>query len=355
MIKALRGWFANDISIDLGCANTLIYVCGQGIVLNEPSTVAIRYTEDNSAYDVVAVGDEAKKMLGRTPENMETVRPFYNGRIVDWPLAEKMLKHFLNKMINAAWIKPRSRIVMCVPSDTSAEERRTIKDTVKSVTRVKEVYLVEAPIAAAMGAGLPIHEATASMLIDIGGSTTNIAVISLNGIVLSTSLKVGSDHFHYSIIDYFKRNYQCLVGEATAEQIKIEMGTAFPLEEVAELPVRGRHMGHGIPVSFVVNSNEIIEALEPVLSLIMHGIHSVLEKTPPELAADISRVGMDLVGGGSLLRNIDLYIKEELGISAKVAKDPMTCVARGAAMILEKSLQKTKKVPVVTQEQVESA
>lgn len=353
MIKALRGWFANDISIDLGCANTLMYVCGQGIVLNEPSIVAIRYKEDDSEYDVVAVGEEAKKMLGRTPENMETVRPFHNGSITDWPLAEKMLKHFLDKMINAAWIKPRSRIVMCVPSDTSAEERRMIKDTVKNVTRVKEVYLIEGPIAAAMGAGLPIHEATASMMIDIGGSTTDIAVMSLNGIVLSTSLKIGSDHFHYSIIDYFKRNYQCLVGEATAEQIKIDMGTAFPLEEVTEISVRGRHMGHGIPVSFVVNSNEIIEALEPVLSIIIRGIHSVLEKTPPELAADIAKVGMDLAGGGSLLRNIDLYIKEELGIPAKIAKDPLTCVARGGAMVLEKSLQKAKKVPVAVQEQAE--
>lgn len=344
MIKTIRGWFANDISIDLGTANTLVYICGQGIVFNEPSIVAVRYAGNDGKPEVVAVGHDAKKMVGRTPDNMQTIRPLRDGVITDFETAEKMLKLFLRKIYQSAWIKPRPRIVICVPCGASEVDRRMIKEAAMSMN-AKAVFLIEEPMAAAIGAGLPVNEPSASMVVDIGGGTTEIAVLSLGGVVTSTSLRVGGDRFDELIMDYVARHYDCLIGEATAEEIKLQIGSAFPSEDILEIQVRGRHLKHGVPVSFALNSNEIIEALQPALDDIIKGIHNVLQQTPPELAADVAEHGVVLTGGGALLRNLDIFIHEELGIPAKIADDPLNCVARGGGMVLETTNKKSVQSP----------
>lgn len=335
MFKKLRGLFSNDLSIDLGTANTLIYVRDQGIVLNEPSVVAIRQERAGGPKSVAAVGAEAKRMLGRTPGNINAIRPMKDGVIADFQITEKMLQHFIKKVHdNNFFFRPSPRVLICVPAGSTQVERRAIKESAYGAG-AREVYLIEEPMAAAVGAGLPVHEARGSMVVDIGGGTTEVAIISLNGVVYSESVRIGGDRFDEAIIDYVRKNYGTVIGEATAERIKCEIGTAFPTAEVRELDVRGRNIAEGIPRSFTISSNEVLEALQEPLAGIVRSVRVALEKAPPELAADISERGMVLTGGGALLRELDRLLSAETGLPVIVAEDPLTCVARGGGLALE--------------------
>lgn len=335
MFKSIRGLFSSDISIDLGTANTLIYIRGQGIVLNEPSVVAIRQDRSpNSQKQVAAVGIEAKRMLGRTPENMIAVRPLKEGVIADFHMTEVMLQHFIHKVMPARLFRPTPRVLVCVPCGSTQVERRAIRESALGAG-AREVFLIEEPMAAALGAELPVHEAAGSMVVDIGGGTTEVAVISLNGIVYSASVRIGGDKFDDAIINYIRRNYGCLIGETTAERIKQEVGTAYPANEVLEIEVRGRNVAEGIPRSFTITSNEILEALQEPLSAVVGAVRVALEKVPPELSGDIAERGLVLTGGGALLRHLDRLLMEEVGIPVRVAEDPLTCVARGGGRALE--------------------
>ncbi|GAA3542070.1 MULTISPECIES: rod shape-determining protein [Zobellella] len=334
MFKKLRGLFSNDLSIDLGTANTLIYVKDQGIVLNEPSVVAIRQERSGSAQSVAAVGHAAKQMLGRTPGNIAAIRPMKDGVIADFYVTEKMLQHFIKQVHDNNFFRPSPRVLVCVPCGSTQVERRAIKESALGAG-AREVYLIDEPMAAAIGAGLPVSEATGSMVVDIGGGTTEVAIISLNGVVYSQSVRIGGDRFDESIINYVRRNYGSLIGEATAERIKHAVGSAYPGDEVLEIEVRGRNLAEGVPRSFTLNSNEILEALQEPLSGIVSAVMVALEQSPPELASDISERGMVLTGGGALLRDIDRLLMEETGIPVVVADDPMTCVARGGGQALE--------------------
>lgn len=328
----VRGMFSNDLSIDLGTANTLIYVNDQGVILSEPSVVSVR--EDGNNRSVVAVGLEAKKMLGRTPENITAIRPLRDGVIADFNVTEKMLKYFINKAHKNNFIKPSPRVLVCVPCKATQVERRAIKESAYGAG-AREVFLVEEPLAASIGAGLPIEEATGSMVMDIGGGTTEIAVLSLGGAVYSNSIRVGGDRFDEHIISYIKRKYGCLIGEVTAEKIKIEIGTGYPSsKESLEIEVRGRMLAEGVPRNIMLNSQEIFEALNEPLSTMVEEAKATLENVPPELASDVAEKGMVLTGGGSLLRDIDKLFAEELGIPVIVAEDPLTCVVRGGGMAL---------------------
>lgn len=340
MFKKLRGYFSNDLSIDLGTANTLVYVRGQGIVLNEPSVVAIKHDRVGGGNkSVAAVGIEAKRMLGRTPVNISAIRPLKDGVIADFHVTEKMLQHFIHKVHETRFLRPSPRVLVCVPCGSTQVERRAIRESALGAG-AREVYLIDEPMAAAVGAGLPVDEASGSMVVDIGGGTTEVAIISLNGIVYSASVRVGGDRFDEAIISYIRRNYGSLVGEATAELIKKEIGCAYPGNEVREIEVRGRNLAEGIPRSFTLNSNEILEALQEPLSGIVSGIRVALEQAPPELAADIAESGMVLTGGGALLKGIDRLLIEETGLPVIVAEDPLTCVARGGGRVLELMDQK---------------
>ncbi|RYV00838.1 rod shape-determining protein [Shewanella sp. OPT22] len=336
MFKKLRGVFSNDLSIDLGTANTLIYVREQGIVLNEPSVVAIRGERSSSGQkSVAAVGTEAKQMLGRTPGNIQAIRPMKDGVIADFYVTEKMLQHFIKQVHNSnSFFRPSPRVLVCVPVGATQVERRAIKESAMGAG-AREVYLIEEPMAAAIGAGLPVSEATGSMVVDIGGGTTEVAIISLNGVVYSSSVRIGGDKFDDAIINYVRRNYGSLIGEATAERIKHTIGTAYPGDEVLEIEVRGRNLAEGVPRSFTLNSNEILEALQEPLSGIVSAVMVALEQSPPELASDISERGMVLTGGGALLRDLDRLLMQETGIPVVVAEDPLTCVARGGGKALE--------------------
>ncbi len=332
MFKKLRGMFSSDLSIDLGTANTLIYVRDRDVVLNEPSVVAIRTL--GSHKSVVAVGTDAKRMLGRTPSNISAIRPLKDGVIADFHVTEKMLQHFISKVHENSWMNPSPRVLVCVPCKSTQVERRAIKESAMGAG-AREVYLIDEPMAAAIGAGLPVEEATGSMVVDIGGGTTEIAIISLNGIVLAESVRVGGDRFDESIVAYVRRNYGSLIGDATAERIKQEIGTAYPSSELLEIDVRGRNLAEGIPRSFTLNSREIQQALEEPLKMIVQAVKSALEQCPPELAADIAESGIVLTGGGALLRDLDRLLAEETGLSVIVAEDPLTCVARGGGKALE--------------------
>ena len=336
MFKKLRGVFSNDLSIDLGTANTLIYVREQGIVLNEPSVVAIRGERNSPGQkSVAAVGTEAKQMLGRTPGNIQAIRPMKDGVIADFYVTEKMLQHFIKQVHNSnSFFRPSPRVLVCVPVGATQVERRAIKESAMGAG-AREVYLIEEPMAAAIGAGLPVSEATGSMVVDIGGGTTEVAIISLNGVVYSSSVRIGGDKFDDAIINYVRRNYGSLIGEATAERIKHTIGTAYPGDEVLEIEVRGRNLAEGVPRSFTLNSNEILEALQEPLSGIVSAVMVALEQSPPELASDISERGMVLTGGGALLRDLDRLLMQETGIPVVVAEDPLTCVARGGGKALE--------------------
>ncbi|MCF6208324.1 MAG: rod shape-determining protein [Ghiorsea sp.] len=333
MIQRLFGIFSRDISIDLGTANTLIYVRGEGIVLNEPSVVAVYEGGGPKNRRVLAVGEDAKRMLGRTPDSIRAIRPLKDGVIADFVVTEEMLKQFIRKVHKRSWgIAPR--IVICVPYGSTPVERRAIRESALSAG-ARQVFLIEEPMAAAIGAKMPISEASGSMVLDIGGGTTEVAVISLNGIVYSASVRIGGDRFDEAIVNYVRRNYGSLIGEQSAERIKKEIGTAYPGNEVREMEVRGRNLAEGIPRSFTLNSNEILEALQEPLSGIVSAVKTALEQTPPELASDIAERGMVLTGGGALLHDLDRLIMEETGLPVIIADDPLTCVAHGGGIALE--------------------
>jgi rod shape-determining protein MreB len=332
----LRSYFSNDLAIDLGTANTLIYVRGKGIVLDEPSVVAIR--EDggpNAKKSIQAVGKEAKMMLGKTPGNIVAIRPMKDGVIANFTVTEQMLKYFIKKVHDNKLFSPSPRIIICVPCGSTQVERRAIRESAVGAG-AGQVYLIEEPMAAAIGADMPVAEATGSMVVDIGGGTTEVGVISLGGMVYSGSVRVGGDKFDEAIINYIRRNYGMLVGEMTAEMIKKEIGSAFPGSEVREMEVKGRNLAEGIPRSFTISSNEILEALTEPLNQIVSAVKTALEQTPPELGADIAEKGMVITGGGALLRDLDRLLMEETGLPVIVAEDPLTCVVRGSGQALEK-------------------
>jgi len=332
MLKKLRGMFSNDLSIDLGTANTLIYVRERGIVLNEPSVVSVRI--HNGQKTVTAVGADAKRMLGRTPGNITAIRPLKDGVIADFQVTEKMLQHFIHKVHENSFIRPSPRVLVGVPCKSTQVERRAIRESVMGAG-AREVRLIEEPMAAAIGAGLPVDQASGSMVVDIGGGTTEIAIISLNGVVYSESVRVGGDRMDEAIITHVRRNYGSLIGDATAERIKKEIGCAYASKEIREIDVRGRNLAEGVPRSFTLTSDEILEALQEPLSTIVQAVKSALEQSPPELASDIAESGLILTGGGALLRDLDKLLSEETGLPVIVADDPLTCVARGGGKAME--------------------
>lgn len=334
MLKNIRGYFSNDLSIDLGTANTLIFERDLGIVLDEPSVVAVRRDQGSNQSRVAAVGLEAKQMLGRTPGNISATRPLKDGVIADFYITEKMLQHFIGKVHKNKFLKPSPRVLVCVPCGSTQVERRAIRESAIGAG-AREVYLIEEPMAAAMGAGLPVEEASGSMVVDIGGGTTEVAIISLSGVVYAASVRIGGDRFDEAIINYVRRNYGSLIGETTAERIKHAIGTAFPSTEVKEMEVRGRNLAEGVPRSFTLNSNEILEALQEPLAGIVGAVRAALEQAPPELASDIAESGMVLTGGGALLKDLDRLLMEETGLPVLVAEDPLTCVARGGGRALQ--------------------
>jgi rod shape-determining protein MreB and related proteins len=335
MLKKLKGLFSTDLSIDLGTANTLIYVRGKGIVLNEPSVVTVRMERGPGGPKTIeAVGHEAKKMLGRTPENMMTIRPMKDGVIADFTITEKMLQHFIKKVHNSRLYTPSPRVLVCVPCGATEVERRAIRESAAGAG-ARSVFLIEEPMAAAIGAGIPVDEARGSMVLDIGGGTSEVAVMSLNGIVYAASVRIGGDKFDEAIISYIRRNYGILIGVATAENIKHRIGTAYPGRELHEMEIKGRNLSEGIPRSFTVNSNEILEALQEPLYGIIAAVKAALEATPPELGADVAERGIVMTGGGALLKDIDRLVMEETGLPVVIAEDPLTCVARGGGRVLE--------------------
>ena len=338
MFKKLRSMFSNDLSIDLGTANTLIYVKNKGIVLNEPSVVAVRLDRNGGAQRKVdAVGKAAKIMLGRSPDNLEVIRPMKDGVIADFQYTEKMLQFFINKVLSGSHhfpFKPSPRVLVCVPCGATQVERRAIRESVEGAG-ASEVFLITEPMAAAIGAGLPVSEAKGSMIVDIGGGTTEVAIISLNGIVYSSSVRIGGNRFDQAIMDYIRNTKRYEIGETTAESIKIQIGSAYAEQEMHEKEVRGRSVVEGVPRSFTINSNEILEALSDPIKGIVAAVRTALEKSPPELAADIAEHGMMLSGGGAMLHNLDKLLREETGIPVVIAEDPLTCVARGGGKALE--------------------
>ncbi len=321
---------ANAIAVDLGTANTLIYVKGQGIVLNEPSVVAL----DRETKKILGVGLEAKRMLGRTPEGILAVRPMKDGVIADFDVTEKMLRHFLRLIIDNHVFKVKPRVIVCVPSGITEVERRAVRDSALGAG-AKEVFMVAEPMAAAIGVGLPIETPTGNMVIDIGGGTTEIAVIALSGIVSDTSIRVGGDEVDTAIVLFMRRSYNLLIGEPTAELIKIQIGSATPLAEEKEMEVKGRDLVSGIPKTVRVHSDEVREAIQEPMQQIVDAVRRALEITPPELASDIVDRGIVMTGGGALIRGLDVLLTQETGLSIHVDEDPLTCVVRGTGRILD--------------------
>ncbi len=341
MFGAFRRYFSTDLAIDLGTANTLIYARGKGVVLEEPSVVAIRHDGGPHGKKVIqAVGAEAKAMLGRVPGNIEAIRPMKDGVIADFVITEQMIKQFIKQVHPRNVLAPSPRIIVCVPCGSTQVERRAIKDAAEAAG-ASAVYLIEEPMAAGIGAGLPVAEASGSMVVDIGGGTTEVGVISLGGLVYKGSVRVGGDKFDESIISYIRRNYGMLIGEPTAELIKKQIGSAFPANEVKEIEVRGRNLSEGVPRSFTISSNEVLEALTEPLNQIVSAVKNALEQTPPELGADIADRGMMLTGGGALLRDLDRLLSEETGLPVLVAEEPLSCVVRGCGLALD-SLDSSK-------------
>lgn len=334
MFKFLRKYVSNDLAIDLGTANTLIYARNKGIVLDEPSVVAIRHDNKTGRSSVQAVGLEAKQMLGKVPGNIEAIRPLKDGVIADFSVTETMLKHFIRSVHESNLFKPSPRIVICVPCGSTQVERRAIRESAQNAG-ASEAHLIEEPMAAALGAGLPVFDARGSMVVDIGGGTTEVGVISLGGMVYQNSVRIGGDKFDEAIVNYIRRNYGMLIGEPTAEAIKKEIGTAFPGADVREMEVKGRNLAEGVPRSFTVNSNEILEALSEPLNGIVSTVKIALEQTPPELSSDIAETGIVLTGGGALLKDLDRLLQEETGLPVYVAENPLTCVVRGSGMALD--------------------
>jgi rod shape-determining protein MreB and related proteins len=338
MFSKLLGFFSSDMGIDLGTANTLVYVKGRGIVLNEPSVVALEL--DGGKRKVRAVGDAAKIMLGRTPSNIEAIRPLRDGVIADFEVAQHMIKHFIQKVHNRSFASPQ--MVICVPSGSTAVERRAIVEAADQAG-ASRVRLIEEPIAAAIGAGLPVLEPTGSMIVDIGGGTTEVAVMSLGGIVYANSTRVGGDKMDEAIINYIRRNHNLMIGETSAERIKKEIGTAVkPADRVGKtMLVRGRDVVDGVPKEIVINQMQVAEALAEPVNAIISGIKIALEQTKPELAADIVDKGVVLSGGGALLADLDKAIRKEIGLPVFIAEEPLTCVALGTGRVLEDEALRT--------------
>jgi rod shape-determining protein MreB len=332
MLDPVLGLFSKDLAIDLGTANTLVYVRGEGIVSSEPSVVAIK-ADGRGGNRVLAVGREAKKMLGKTPGGIQTVRPLRDGVIADFEVTEAMLRHFIDRVHNRRTLV-RSRIVICIPSGITAVERRAVRESAESAG-AREVFLLEQPVAAAIGAGMPITEPTGNMIVDIGGGTTDVAVISLAGIVYSKSIRVGGDKMDEAISQFIKRKYNMLIGEGTAEFVKMTIGTAYPDTEVRTMDVRGRDLVAGIPKTLEINSEEVREALADPINAIVDAVRVALERTPPELAADISDHGIVLAGGGALLRSLDVLLREETKLPITIAEDPLSAVVLGAGRVLD--------------------
>ncbi len=332
MFDWLQGLFSNDLAIDLGTANTLIYVRGKGIVSCEPSVVAVQQ-DSRGVSKVLAVGREAKEMIGRTPGNIRAVRPLRDGVIADFEITEAMLRHFIARVTSRrSLVKPR--IIICVPFGITEVEKRAVKESAESAG-AREVYLIEEPMAAAIGAGLPITEPSGNMIVDIGGGTTEVAVIALTGIVYSQSIRVGGDKMDDAIQDYLKRKYNLAIGEQTAERIKIEIGNAYPPERLLSAEVKGRDLVAGVPKTVIINSDEVREALSAPLKAIVDAVLVALEKTPPELAADIVDKGIVLTGGGALLTNLDVLLREETGLPVMIADDPISAVVLGSGKTLD--------------------
>jgi rod shape-determining protein MreB len=329
VFNAIWGLFSNDLSIDLGTANTLVYQKGKGIVMDEPSVVAVHKDTNR----VLAVGKEAKNMLGRTPGSIVAIRPMRDGVIANFEITEAMLRYFIQKVHNRKTLV-RPRIVISVPSGITQVEKRAVRDSAQSAG-AREVYLVEEPMAAAIGAGMPIQEPSGNMIVDIGGGTTEVAVISLSGIVFAKSIRIAGDEMDEAIVNYVKRKYNLLIGERTAEQIKIEIGSAFPLETRQSIDVKGRDLVAGIPRTQSISDSEIREAMLEPVNAIIDTIKIALERTPPELAADIVDKGIVLAGGGALLRGLDALIREETGLPITIAEDPLTCVVIGTGRVLD--------------------
>ena len=322
-----------NLSIDLGTANTLIYMDGK-VVLNEPSVVALRNEKGVSESTVIAVGQEAKNMLGRTPGAIEAIRPMKDGVIADFKVTEKMLQYFMKKVLKSGFFSPSPKVLICVPCGATQVERRAIKESAVGAG-ARDVYLIEEPMAAALGAGMPIEEASGAMVLDIGGGTTEIAIISLNGIVYSDSLRCGGDVFDDAIVKFVRRVYGIIIGEATAEQIKEEVGCAFESKIVKKNEFRGRAVATGLPQSFEITNREILEALSEPLVMIINCLRTALEQTPPELSSDIAQNGLVITGGGALLEGIDKLINDQTNLPVSIADDPLTCVARGGGIALE--------------------
>jgi len=334
ILDPILGWFSNDLAIDLGTANTMVYVKNKGIVLDEPSVVAVRRDEHGGKGNtVVAVGKEAKTMLGRTPGNIVAIRPMKDGVIADFEVTEAMLRHFIRKVHNRRTLV-RPRIIVCVPSGVTQVERRAVRDSALSAG-AREVFLIEEPMAAAIGAGLPVTEPTANMVVDIGGGTTEVAVISLAGIVFSKSVRVAGDKMDEAILQAMKNKYNLLIGEATAEQIKMNIGNAFPVDKVERMQVRGRDLVTGVPKIVGVDSNEVREFITEQIKAIVATVKIALEQTPPELSADIVDRGIMVTGGGALLKNLDQLIKHDTGIHVTVPPDPLSTVVLGSCKVLD--------------------
>jgi rod shape-determining protein MreB len=333
MLDAVRNLFSTDLAIDLGTCNTLVYVKGKGIVSNEPSIVAV-YRDPRGNQKILAIGEEAKKMLGRTPGNIIAIRPMKDGVIADFEVTEQMLRHFIFKAHNRrTFVRPR--VVVCVPSGVTPVERRAVKESVLSAG-AREVFLIEEPMAAAIGAGLPIREATGNMILDIGGGTTEVAVISMGGIVTTNSIRVAGDKMDDAIIQYVKRRYNLFIGERTAEQVKITLGNAFPADEDgASMDVKGRDVVSGIPKTLELTADEVKEALTEPLNSIVDVVRITLERTPPELASDIVDKGIVMTGGGALLKNIDVLLRNAVNLPITIVDDPLSTVVMGSGKLLD--------------------
>lgn len=333
-VDKITEYFSNDMAIDLGTANTLVYVKGKGIILNEPSVVAVQKNYRGMQNRVLAVGSEAKDMLGRTPGSIEAIRPIKDGVIADFEVTQSMLKYFITKATgNRRGIIP-PRIIICVPYGITQVEKRAVKESAHSAG-AREVYLIEEPMAAAIGAGLPITEPSGNMVVDIGGGTTGVAVISLGGIVYCKSIKVAGDRFDEAIMNYVRRQFNLLIGDRTAEAIKIKIGNAYPFEEEKTMEIKGRDLVAGAPKTIEITSSQVYDALMDALSEVVDAVRTALEKTPPELASDIVDNGIVLTGGGALMNNLDVLLREKTGLPVSIAEDPLTCVVLGSGKVLD--------------------
>lgn len=339
IFNTIGGWFSNDLAVDLGTANTLVYVKGRGIVLREPSVVAVHTGTGN----ILAVGMEAKQMLGRTPSNIQALRPMKDGVIANFEITEAMIRHFIQKVHNRKTLV-RPRIIIAVPSGITQVEKRAVRDSAESAG-AREVYLVEEPMAAAIGVGLPVQEPSGNMIVDIGGGTTEVAIISMSGIVYSKSIRIAGDEMDEAIVNYIKKKYNLLIGERTAEDLKIKIGTVYPTGNNNTMEGKGRDLVAGIPKTLLISEDELREALSETINAIIDAVKVALERTPPELAADIVDKGIVLAGGGAMIRGLDNLLREETGLPISLAEDPLSAVVLGTGKVLDE-IELLKKVSI---------